>query len=155
MNPRRRRWEERKTSVRLLRFYTMGSQLLTVNKLCSSRQRRRTPKRIQRSSEQPPQFQKGGGHWVSAVLETLSPTPKPGGVLLSDCRFKTMTSKAQGSGYPHPDFAGWVAGTVSVQPEMAGAPACEGDLQADSSSSVKLPIWLCLENHMGICPCRS
>ena len=128
MNPRRRRWEERKTSVRLLRFYMMRSQLLTVNKFCSSRQRRRTPKRIQRSSEQPPQFQKGGGHWVSAVLETQSPTTKPGGVLLTPCRGRTMTSKAQGSGYPHPHFAGWVAGTVSVQPDMAGAPACEGDL---------------------------
>ena len=140
MNPRRRRWEGRKTGVRHLRFYMMGSQLLTVNKLCSSRQRMRTPKRIQRSSEQPPQFQKGGGHWVSAVLETLSPTPKPGGVLLTACRGRTMTSKAQASGYTHLDFAGWVAGTVRLQ---------------DSSSSVKLPIWLCLENHMGGCPHRS
>lgn len=59
-------------------------------------------------------------------------------MLLTACRGGTMTSKAQGSGYLHPDFAGWVAETVGLQPEMAGARACV--LQADSSSSIKLPI---------------
>lgn len=86
-------------------------------------------------------FSVSKGRWslgFSSSGDTLPLAKALGECCLQPVGGGTMTGKAQGSGYPHPDFAGWVAETVGLQHEMAGARAYV--LQADSSSSITLPI---------------